>query len=349
MKITKIKELLDLEKYTNKEISEIVGCSDRYVRKVKAQMPFALHCEKRGIDIDCVDFYWDKTKEYSVKVKQSQVVDVEELHKNIEDALKDVVYVPKFNNETNRPIVANIADLHFGAYVDSLVKTKPYSIDILANLLSKTKDIINSKNSESVTLNILGDLIESFTGLNHINSWKGLHKGMIGANVIKLCVKVLHEYLLKDIKNLHSIKIVAGNHDRLTSNKAEDTDGGVADLIAWGLQMIGYNVEFHPYVISFEVDNINYVSYHGDKTFSRRKTKEIIWDYGKQGVFNVAISGHLHSFGVKDDSVDHRAIVCPSLFTGNSYSEHLGYASNSGFIIMQNNGNGLPNQFNYSL
>lgn len=349
MKITKIKELLEKGVYTNQEIAEMVDCTDRYVRKVKAKLPFALHCEERGIDIDNVDFYWDKTKEYSIKVKESQEVDIELLHKNIEEALKDVVYTPIFKRETNRPLVLHIADLHFGAYVDSLVKTKPYSIDILAKLLSQTKDIVNSYKSKEVTINIVGDLIESFTGLNHINSWKGLQKGMIGANVVKLCVQVLHEYLLKDIINLKSIKIVAGNHDRLTSNKAEDTDGGVADLIAWGLQMLGYNVEFHPYVISFEVDNVNYVSHHGDKSFSKKKTKEIIWDYGKQGLYNVSISGHLHSFGVRDDSVDHRAIVCPSLFTGNAYSEHLGFTSNSGILITQNNGLGLPNQFNYTL
>ena len=349
MKITKIKELLEKDMYTNQEIAEIVDCTDRYVRKVKAQLPFALHCESRGIDVDSVDFYWDKTKEYSIKVKESEYVDKELLQKNIKEALSKISYQHIFNNEANRPLVAHIADLHFGAYVDSLVKTKPYSIDILAKLLSNTKDVINSHKSKEVTINIVGDLIESFTGLNHINSWKGLQKGMIGANVVKLCVQVLHQYLLSGIENLKCIKIVAGNHDRLTSNKAEDTDGGVADLIAWGLSMLGYEVDFHPYVISFEVDNVNYVSHHGDKSFSKKKTKEIIWDYGKQGLYNVSVSGHLHSFGVKDDSVDSRAIVCPSLFTGNAYSEHLGYTSNSGFMITQNNGLGTINQFNYSI
>ena len=59
MKITKIKELLEKGVYTNQEIAELVDCTDRYVRKVKAKLPFALHCEERGIDIDNVDFYWD--------------------------------------------------------------------------------------------------------------------------------------------------------------------------------------------------------------------------------------------------------------------------------------------------
>jgi hypothetical protein len=37
-----------------------------------------------------------------------------------------------------------------------------------------------------------------------------------------------------------------GNHDRLTSDKDEDTDSGAADLIA-GLELC--DIEFHPTVI----------------------------------------------------------------------------------------------------
>lgn len=36
-------------------------------------------------------------------------------------------------------------------------------------------------NYSEVNILFLGDMIESFTGLNHKNSWKGLQKGMIGA------------------------------------------------------------------------------------------------------------------------------------------------------------------------
>jgi hypothetical protein len=35
--------------------------------------------------------------------------------------------------------------------------------------------------------------------------------------------------LLSKINNLNKIYIVAGNHDRLTSDKDEDVDGGAAD------------------------------------------------------------------------------------------------------------------------
>src|SRR5690606_36708837 len=100
-------------------------------------------------------------------------------------------------------------------------------------------------------------------------------------------------------------------------------------------------------ILSHEVAGINHVILHGHNIVSKRPTKEIIWDYGKQGMFNLVVEGHLHSLierlnvnqrnafkTTEDDSIDHRRIVCPSFFTGNSYSERLNFFSTSGFMIV---------------
>jgi hypothetical protein len=160
---------------------------------------------------------------------------------------------------------------------------------------------------------------------------------------------------LNRINNLSTVKIVAGNHDRVTSNKDEDTKGDAANLIAWGLDLMGYDVEFDPLVISHFIDEINHVILHGHHGISKKETKAIIWDYGKQGVYNLIAEGHLHSIierltenqkkkfhTVKDDAVDHRRFNAPSFFTGNSFSEYLGYTSASGFVVTYNSGLGVP-------
>ncbi len=249
-----------------------------------------------------------------------------------------------------------IADLHLGAYIDGLIITKDYSISILISYLEQIVDLVNEYNYSEINILFLGDMIESFTGLNHKNSWKGLQKGMIGAEVIKFSVNILHERLLSKLNNLNKVKLVAGNHDRLTSDSQEDTDGGACDLIAFGLELRGYNVEFNPTVISTEIDGINYILLHGHKGISKKPTKDLCWDFGKKGMYNVILEGHLHSIIqklsvnlkgkfniIKDDSVDHVRMNARSLFTGNGYSEDLGYTSNAGFSIITNNGKGLPN------
>lgn len=294
---------------------------------------------------------------------QDDLIDLEEIKKEVEISLSSYSYNKSHNVNTNGHVVVTIADLHFGAYIDNLLKTKPFNISILSDMLNEISEVVNDKHSgKKVHVHILGDIIESFTGLNHINSWKGLQKGMIGAEVVKLATVVLHKDLLSKINNLGTVKVISGNHDRVTSNKAEDTDGDVANLVSWGLELLGYNVEYNPFVLTHLVDDINYILLHGHDSISKKSTKDICWDYGKQGHFNFITEGHLHSIieklssaqlksfqTIKDDAVDHRRMNCPSLFRGNSYSERLGYTSNSGFIISENNGKGVPNVYFYAL
>lgn len=69
------------EVLTQREIAERVNCTERNVRKVKRKYfnPFKEHCVERGIKLKEVVTYWDKTKEYSVRVdpKKSEEIDIE--------------------------------------------------------------------------------------------------------------------------------------------------------------------------------------------------------------------------------------------------------------------------------
>lgn len=293
--------------------------------------------------------------------KEEPSVSLEELRSIISEGLDSYTYEPKkvVGSKTG---VVKIADLHLGSYIDNLIRTKEFSISILADKLNKAAEQINRMNYEKVHVQIYGDLIESFTGLNHKNSWKGLDKGMVGAEAVKMTCKILHKDFLNKINNLGEIKIVAGNHDRITSDNKEDVQGDAANLISWGLELMGYNVEFNPLVITHVVDGICHIMTHGHHGISKKSTKQLCWDYGKQGMFNLICEGHLHSvieklsikqidnFQItKDDAVDHRRINLPSFFTGNFFSESLGYTSQSGFVIVEDNGEGVPNVFYYSV
>ena len=296
---------------------------------------------------------------------QESYVSEDELKSLIEEGLKSVRLIKLTNPNTednNKVGVVKLADLHLGAYVDNLIRTKNFSIDILANKLYDAATEVNNRGYSVVHIHILGDLIESFTGLSHKNTWKGLDKAMVGAEAVKLVVKILHDNFLSRINNLGEVKVVAGNHDRVTSDNKEDVQGGAANLVCWGLELIGYNVEFNPLVITHVVDNICHILTHGHHAISKRSTKQLCWDYGVQGMYNLICEGHLHSIiqklnttqrdnfqTIKDDAVDHRRINCPSFFTGNFFSESLGYTSESGFIITENNGKGVPNVFYYAI
>jgi len=264
--------------------------------------------------------------------------------------------------------VVGTADFHFGAYVDDLLRSDKFNIEVLVRYLEQAADIINAQQYKEVHLCLLGDFIESFTGLNHRNSWKGLGKGMYGVNSVVLCFEILLESFVQRINNVAAIYIVSGNHDRVTSEKENDAKGEVAELLAYLFkkQLPTIDVQYHPMVLSVTIDNIQYVLTHGHLPFAQKELSKVLFDYGKQGIYNVLVQGHKHTRHVKKtvkrkqyewnttsvvqlDEADYRAIILPPLFTGNFYSEALGFSSSAGFSIMQNNGRGKLNYFDYCL
>lgn len=268
----------------------------------------------------------------------------------LERQLKGVKKFKYKESKKGKEGVITITDLHFGAYIQGMKITPDFSITILCDMLQYAAKKVNKFGYSKVHVHCLGDLIESFTGLNHKNSWKGLDKGMFGVSAIKLFVELFIKHFLSNIDNLGSIKLVAGNHDRVTSDNNEDVDGGAAELVAWALDLLGYDIEFSTSVITHKVDGINYILNHGHLGLTKLSTQEICWKYGEKGVYNIVMEGHLHSRIAKlsanqvknfkmvmDDNVDCRRMVCPSLFTGNSYSEYGGWSTCAGFLISESN------------
>lgn len=242
--------------------------------------------------------------------------------------------------------VHSLADFHIGAMVKDLINTQDFDITILAKRLYQVAEEINSENNKENYIFILGDLIESFTGLSHPNSWKSMQTGAYGANVMIIAYELILGFL-EQINNLKRVYIIAGNHDRVTASNKEDQDGDAAKMIAYFLGT-KLPVVFNSRVISVVIDNINYILHHGDKTFAKGAVSDIVLAHKKGDCFTVVLSGHLHTRGKKEretqilaDDKKYRAYINPALFTGNQYSEDLGFTSVAGYYTIENR-NGLP-------
>lgn len=192
-------------------------------------------------------------------------------------------------------------------------------------------------------------MIETFTGHNHKNTWQELEKGMFGANLIKTLMNSLIDFLGK-INNIKKIYAIGGNHDRGDSDNRIDYKGEIAGIIFYWLDsLLPYDVEFDFTMVTPEIDKIKYICMHGHNKEITRPAEQLILNYGEQGKYNFLVSGHLHSHIVKNDYHNFKQVVCPSIFTGNNYSERLGFSSNSGFMVTMNNGKNKVNLFTYSI
>jgi UDP-2,3-diacylglucosamine pyrophosphatase LpxH len=231
--------------------------------------------------------------------------------------------------------VATITDLHIGAFVEGLRATKDYNNEILRGYLKKTAELINGHGAKEVHVNILGDLIESFTGLNHPNSWKSMQYGMYGVTVVKESHSILLEFLCS-IHNLTQVNGVGGNHDRPTASNKEESNGEIAELIFWVLEKSMPTIKFtYKHTLNAQViDGLNYMLKHGDKGFSKdNKISELVFNNGRQDMFNLVLGGHWHSRITRCDSIMYRYLSCPAMFTGNLHSDNLAYNGNAGFLL----------------
>lgn len=311
---------------------------------------------------------WEKINLYQVKANLIPVNTDEQ--KALEAALEQAVnYIPKrstpvFENGTGIG-VACVADIHLGAEVKDLVRTPDFNINVLIEKLRKVADRINALKYYKVHLIILGDLIESFSGLNHLNTWKSLGMGMYGHNLLILADQIFNEHLISRINNLEKIYIVAGNHDRVTPSKDVDNEGEFACMFGYFLQrtLPEVDVEFERYILRKEIDGIHYIMTHGDKNMNKKDVSKMINDFGSKDrdMYNVLLEGHTHQrktkktfrsgmFEYEDvemvflDELKYRKETIPAVFTGNYYSETSGFAGTSGVTIFQNSGDGVPDK-----
>lgn len=242
--------------------------------------------------------------------------------------------------------VATIADLHVGAETKNLQLTSDFDLKILYGYADQFIATVNAVGARKVYIACLGDLIESFSGMSHPDSWKGMERGMYGAKAIAAATEFI-EYILQRILNLAGIYGVAGNHDRGSASNKEDTRGEIAAAIFYFLErMYGhlFEVRFEFGVLAKVVGGIRYILVHGDKSdcSGPAKVQQLIFDYGGRDMFNVVLSAHLHSRMINIDKVGCRWYVVPPMFTGNWYSERLGFTSVAGTLLFRNNGKGLP-------
>ncbi len=327
-------------------------------------------------DID-VDMYevtgyscnaWDvstktgKKTNYQVKLSlkpRADEIDYQTIKQELDKAIStiNIKKTPGINTG-----VVCLADLHIGADIRNLQRTPDFNYKTVIDYLRSVADQVNRRGYKKTEVIFLGDFIESFTGLNHINSWKSMGKGMYGHHVVILAFEIMRDFI-KSINNLNSIYIVSGNHDRSTSDAKHDNEGDIAGLLSYMLRNAFVNdkvkVEFSPLVLGDSIDGIYYIMTHNHHGLSKRDLGKIIWEYGKQGMYNVLLGGHWHSRRSKKvfhtleetyvDQANYRAIDVAPLFTGNFYSESNGWTSSAGFTLIENNGIGKPNVFDYSL
>lgn len=233
--------------------------------------------------------------------------------------------------------IVHVCDLHIGAEIEAERNLPAFNADVVAKKLAEIAKDANSRKAEKATVVINGDLIETFTGLNHINSWKNIDKKYgYGVQATVKTIDILSEFI-SSIVNVDEVIIIAGNHDRVTSNAKEDVSGEVVEWVHFVLNgRFGkqFPVSWTKDVASIHREGCGFVFTHGHLSISKKNPDHIVNQYGFPSMFNLVVLGHLHTRKVLSDNVQNRTIHAPSIFTGNNFSKNLGYSSLSGYLYI---------------
>jgi hypothetical protein len=259
-------------------------------------------------------------------------------------ASKDAPLVRKTKDVKIGNAIVHIADLHVGADIEAERNLPAYNTAVLEKKLSEVAEDVNSRKAKAITLIINGDLIETFTGLNHINSWKNIDKKYgYGVNATIQAIEVITKFI-SSVNNVNEVILTSGNHDRGTTNNKEDTKGEIVQWVHYVLNArFGNKMKLSWYydVATREIDGCGIVASHGHLGLSKKNPELLVNQYGSIGKFNLVILGHLHTRKILADSMMCRVIHAPSIFTGNDYSKGLGFTSLSGYLFITVK-NGLP-------
>jgi len=298
------------------------------------------YSDKNMRDVIAYEDNKQKNKAYTKAIKEASGLDYRrrefetEILEYITKATAKVV-AKKVNVKSKRHGVHTIQDLHIGADIEEAFNLPRFNSEIVVDRLNQIAENINAENNAKNTICLNGDLIETFTGLNHINSWKGIDKKYgYGVKATILACDILTDFLAK-VENVHEVLIVAGNHDRTTSNNNEDVDGEVIQWIHYVLNSkFGgiFNIDHSTDVIVRVIDNVCYIWTHGHLNLSKRSPAEIVNIYGVAGMFCIVIQGHFHTRKITHDSARCRVIYASSIFTGNNYSNKLGFSTLPGYV-----------------
>jgi hypothetical protein len=203
----------------------------------------------------------------------------------------------------------------------------------------------NAMNAKRIHLAFLGDMMESFMGMMHKETYKETEQGMWGAALIEVCVDVLHDFISK-VNNVTGVYFVGGNHDRVTNEWNGDTRAEAGKIVFTFLkkqfEMLKSKVtlEWANLAVKKDIGGVRYIFAHGDKRGNYKDKKNYFLDFGDLSKYNVLMTGHFHSRETGLDNHNRRWIQCPSVFSGNWHSKSMGYEAPPGFIMTYENRDG---------
>lgn len=247
-------------------------------------------------------------------------------------------------------LVVSLSDWHIGCKFKTSYNEFNYSIvtDLVTEYLNKIEMLIDDYGIENVLLLNLGDTIENTYMRNYSQTFEAeFDFSTQQAKAIELVSRFVKRLCLEYPKTKFFYSAVAGNHDRMNSNKKEviygDSFQTILNLFLKNLPLNNLQVieQESPVKGSIYFNGLNIAFEHGDKLNLNDKNIMATVSQRDGRVYNALLVGHLHHYQVVENNG--LFVMSGSLKGADTYSESLNLrADRSQACLLIKNGKIVP-------
>lgn len=253
-------------------------------------------------------------------------------------------------NEDKPALVVSVSDWHIGCKFKTSYNEFSYKIvtDLVAEYLSKIERLIDVYGVENVLLLNLGDTIEHTYMRNFSQTFEAeFDFSTQQAKAIELVSRFIKRLCLEYPQTRFSYSAVAGNHDRMNSNKKEviygDSFQTILNLFLKNLPLDNFEVieQESPVKGSISFAGVNIAFEHGDKLNLNNRNIMAAVSQRDRKIYDALLVGHLHHY----ESIENNGlfVMSGSLKGADTYSESLNLrADRSQACLLIRNGTITP-------
>ena len=233
-------------------------------------------------------------------------------------------------NEDKPALVVSVSDWHIGCKFKTSYNEFSYKIvtDLVAEYLSKIERLIDVYGVENVLLLNLGDTIEHTYMRNFSQTFEAeFDFSTQQAKAIELVSRFIKRLCLEYPQTRFYYSAVAGNHDRMNSNKKEviygDSFQTILNLFLKNLPLDNFEVieQESPVKGSISFAGVNIAFEHGDKLNLNNRNIMAAVSQRDRKIYDALLVGHLHHY----EAIENNGlfVMSGSLKGADTYSESL--------------------------
>jgi len=218
---------------------------------------------------------------------------------------------------------------------------------VIQRLKNITEDI-KQRNENNIIMFCLWDLVENLA-IWWMHKWQIEHMDWpFNFDLIMETVNIFENMLIEIRKSWKNVKFIwqTWNHDRISEKDNMDYTWWLViyEMIKRWLQTTDIEIDYLRDIWGqYKEDDLHFILQHWHLWWTKKKTKDILWEYWDNKKHNIILQWHIHHWQLEDSSDNATRIIIPWLAWSWNYDKNLWLSSYPWYVLIKKNRYWFPN------